>query len=189
MRPTSPRPAFTRWKGHDVCGMSPALMRGWCAPWLTTPARGWRRKPEGWGTDDLNDDVIEGYLLAQAVLQHADTMNPGTEQRMTSTEWLHCLSRLYSGDELRLVPKGVADGRQGALRASQAPPAHPRVSGRAHRQRPYPGGSLPRNDPPGRTSAARAVNSILTRAARSPRTARGARSAGCSSCCSAAAPP
>lgn len=25
---------------------------------------------------------------------------------MTSTEWLHCLSRLYSGDELRALPKG-----------------------------------------------------------------------------------
>ncbi|MGW6715118.1 ATP-binding protein [Streptomyces globisporus] len=56
--------------------------------------------------DDLNDDVIEGDLLAQTVLQHADTMAPGAEQRMTSTEWLHCLSRLYSGDELRPLPKG-----------------------------------------------------------------------------------
>ncbi|MGW6461093.1 ATP-binding protein [Streptomyces sp. NPDC055078] len=56
--------------------------------------------------DDLNDDVIEGDLLAQTVLQHADTMTPGAEQRMTSTEWLHCLSRLYSGDELRSLPKG-----------------------------------------------------------------------------------
>ncbi|MGW3835063.1 ATP-binding protein [Streptomyces microflavus] len=56
--------------------------------------------------DDLNDDVIEGDLLAQTVLQHADTMAPGGEQRMTSTEWLHCLSRLYSGDELRALPKG-----------------------------------------------------------------------------------
>ncbi|ARI56737.1 ATP-binding protein [Streptomyces sp. S8] len=56
--------------------------------------------------DDLNDDVIEGDLLAQTVLQHADTIAPGAEQRMTSTEWLHCLSRLYSGDELRPLPKG-----------------------------------------------------------------------------------
>ncbi|MGW1087413.1 ATP-binding protein [Streptomyces sp. NPDC002596] len=56
--------------------------------------------------DDLNDDVIEGDLLAQTVLQHADTMTAGGEQRMTSTEWLHCLSRLYSGDELRALPKG-----------------------------------------------------------------------------------
>lgn len=56
--------------------------------------------------DDLNDDVIEGDLLAQTVLQHADTLDPGGEQRMTSTEWLHALSRLYSGDELRSLPKG-----------------------------------------------------------------------------------
>ncbi|MGW0980292.1 ATP-binding protein [Streptomyces xiamenensis] len=56
--------------------------------------------------DDLNDDVIEGDLLAQTVLQHASSMAPGDAQRMTSTQWLHCLSRLYSGDELRGLPKG-----------------------------------------------------------------------------------
>ncbi|MFJ5287818.1 ATP-binding protein [Streptomyces sp. NPDC088348] len=56
--------------------------------------------------DELNDDVIEGDLLAQTVLQHAETIQPGTDQRMTSTEWLHCLSHLYSGDELRPLPKG-----------------------------------------------------------------------------------
>ncbi|SEC64959.1 ATP-binding protein [Streptomyces sp. PAN_FS17] len=56
--------------------------------------------------DDLNDDVIEGDLLAQTVLQHADTIEPGGEQRMTSTEWLHCLSRLYAGDDYRPLPKG-----------------------------------------------------------------------------------
>ncbi|MGI5370423.1 ATP-binding protein [Streptomyces iakyrus] len=56
--------------------------------------------------DDLNDDVIEGDLLAQTVLKHAETIEPGGEQRMTSTEWLHCLSRLYSGDDMRPLPKG-----------------------------------------------------------------------------------
>ncbi|MFJ5088732.1 ATP-binding protein [Streptomyces sp. NPDC088674] len=56
--------------------------------------------------DDLNDDVIEGDLLAQTVLKHAENIPPGTEQRMTSTEWLHLLSRLYSGEELRPLPKG-----------------------------------------------------------------------------------
>jgi hypothetical protein len=56
--------------------------------------------------DDLNDDVIEGDLLAQTVLRYADTIEPGAQQRMTSTEWLHCLGRLYSGDELRSLPKG-----------------------------------------------------------------------------------
>ncbi|MFI8454209.1 ATP-binding protein [Kitasatospora sp. NPDC085464] len=56
--------------------------------------------------DDLNDDVIEGDLLAQTVLKHADTIDPGAAQRMTSTEWLSHLSRLYSGDELRSLPKG-----------------------------------------------------------------------------------
>jgi hypothetical protein len=56
--------------------------------------------------DDLNDDVIEGDLLAQTVLRYADTIDPGGAQRMTSTEWLHCLSGLYSGEELRALPKG-----------------------------------------------------------------------------------
>ncbi|GGO55821.1 ATP-binding protein [Streptomyces lasiicapitis] len=56
--------------------------------------------------DDLNDDVIEGDLLAQTVLRHADTIAPGAAQRMTSTEWLHLLSGLYSGEELRPLPKG-----------------------------------------------------------------------------------
>ncbi|MFB6507637.1 MULTISPECIES: ATP-binding protein [unclassified Streptomyces] len=56
--------------------------------------------------DDLNDDVIEGDLLAQTVLKHAATLAPGTEQRMTSSEWLHSLTGLYSGDELRALPKG-----------------------------------------------------------------------------------
>ncbi|MFE7442171.1 ATP-binding protein [Streptomyces chartreusis] len=56
--------------------------------------------------DDLNDDVIEGDLLAQTVLRHAETIEPGGDQRMTSTEWLHCLSRLYAGDDYRPLPKG-----------------------------------------------------------------------------------
>ncbi|MGW7521204.1 ATP-binding protein [Streptomyces sp. NPDC054796] len=56
--------------------------------------------------DDLNDDVIEGDLLAQTVLQHAESLTAGEQQRMTSTEWLHCLSHLYSGEELRPLPKG-----------------------------------------------------------------------------------
>ncbi|MFF8922436.1 ATP-binding protein [Streptomyces albidoflavus] len=56
--------------------------------------------------DDLNDDVIEGDLLAQTVLQYADTLAPGSGQRMTSTEWLDALSHLYSGEELRALPKG-----------------------------------------------------------------------------------
>lgn len=56
--------------------------------------------------DDLNDDVIEGDLLAQTVLQHAANLAPGAEERMTSAEWLHCLTRLYTGEELRPLPKG-----------------------------------------------------------------------------------
>lgn len=56
--------------------------------------------------DDLNDDVIEGDLLAQTVLRHAEGIEAGAEQRMTSTEWLHCLSRLYSGGDFRPLPKG-----------------------------------------------------------------------------------
>ncbi|MDT0323891.1 ATP-binding protein, partial [Streptomyces sp. DSM 44918] len=56
--------------------------------------------------DDLNDDVIEGDLLAQTVLRHAADLEPGAQQRMTSTEWLHCLSQLYTGEEFRPMPKG-----------------------------------------------------------------------------------
>jgi hypothetical protein len=56
--------------------------------------------------DDLNDDVIEGDLLAQTVLKHAEIIAPGTAQRMTSTEWLHLLSALYSDDGCRPLPKG-----------------------------------------------------------------------------------
>ncbi|MEU0756912.1 ATP-binding protein [Streptomyces albogriseolus] len=56
--------------------------------------------------DDLNDDVIEGDLLAQTVLKHAEDMAPGEAQRMTSTQWLHCLTRLYTGEDFRPLPKG-----------------------------------------------------------------------------------
>ncbi|MFJ3954283.1 ATP-binding protein [Streptomyces libani] len=55
--------------------------------------------------DDLNDDVIEGDLLAQTVLQHAVGLTAG-DQRMTSSEWLHCLTGLYIGDDFRPLPKG-----------------------------------------------------------------------------------
>ncbi|WP_369042036.1 ATP-binding protein [Streptomyces sp. Midd1] len=58
------------------------------------------------GLDDLNDDVIEGDLLAQTVLQYAADMEPGEQQRMTSAEWLHLLTRLYSGEDCRPLPKG-----------------------------------------------------------------------------------
>lgn len=47
-----------------------------------------------------------GDMLAQTVLAHADSIQPGGEQRMTSTQWLHCLSGVYSGDDLRPLPKG-----------------------------------------------------------------------------------
>ncbi|MCZ4125971.1 ATP-binding protein [Streptomyces sp. H39-S7] len=56
--------------------------------------------------DELNDDVIEGDLLAQTVLKHAEALDPGAQERMTSTQWLHCLSRLHSGDDCRPLPKG-----------------------------------------------------------------------------------
>jgi hypothetical protein len=56
--------------------------------------------------DDLNDDVIEGDLLAQTVLKYAAGLDAGAEQRMTSAEWLHCLTALYSGEECRPLPKG-----------------------------------------------------------------------------------
>jgi hypothetical protein len=56
--------------------------------------------------DDLNDDVIEGDLLAQTVLKYAADIAPGAEQRMTSAEWLHALTGLYTGEECRPLPKG-----------------------------------------------------------------------------------
>ncbi|MEV4425008.1 ATP-binding protein [Streptomyces sp. NPDC049602] len=56
--------------------------------------------------DDLNDDVIEGDLLAQTVLKHAAGIDPGAEIRMASSEWLHCLTQLYTGEECRPLPKG-----------------------------------------------------------------------------------
>ncbi|WP_327655986.1 ATP-binding protein [Streptomyces sp. NBC_00483] len=56
--------------------------------------------------DELNDDVIEGDLLAQTVLQHAAGIAPGTEERMTSAEWLYGLTRLYVGEDCRPLPKG-----------------------------------------------------------------------------------
>ena len=56
--------------------------------------------------DDLNDDVIEGDLLAQTVLKHAADIAPGTAVRMTSAEWLHGLTQLYSGEDFRPLPKG-----------------------------------------------------------------------------------
>ncbi|MFG2636164.1 ATP-binding protein, partial [Streptomyces sp. NPDC048362] len=56
--------------------------------------------------DDLNDDVIEGDLLAQTVLKRAEELAPGEDVRMASAEWLHALSTLYSGGECRPLPKG-----------------------------------------------------------------------------------
>ncbi|MEV0927561.1 ATP-binding protein [Streptomyces spongiicola] len=56
--------------------------------------------------DELNDDVIEGDLLAQTVLKHAAGMTPGEETRMTSSEWLYALTGLYSGEECRPLPRG-----------------------------------------------------------------------------------
>ncbi|MET7927866.1 ATP-binding protein [Streptomyces sp. NPDC005349] len=56
--------------------------------------------------DDLNDDVIEGDLLAQTVLQHAAGIAPDVDERMSSAEWLHTLTRLYSGEDCRPLPKG-----------------------------------------------------------------------------------
>ncbi|MFG2733937.1 ATP-binding protein [Streptomyces harbinensis] len=59
--------------------------------------------------DDLTDDVIEGDVLAQTVLQYAATM--GTEPaQQSSTAWLDIFTRLYSGSSedsaYRPVPKG-----------------------------------------------------------------------------------
>ncbi len=56
--------------------------------------------------DDLNDDVIEGDVLAQTVLGYAAGIEPGADVRMTSSEWLHALTQLYTREGLRVVPKG-----------------------------------------------------------------------------------
>ncbi|MEU9419695.1 ATP-binding protein [Streptomyces sp. NPDC048272] len=58
------------------------------------------------GLDELNDDVIEGDLLAQAVLKQAASAEPGEEVRMTSAEWLHAVTQLYAGEDFRPLPKG-----------------------------------------------------------------------------------
>ncbi|MFD3755938.1 ATP-binding protein [Streptomyces sp. NPDC058622] len=58
------------------------------------------------GLDELNDDVIEGDLLAQAVLKQAAGAEPGEEVRMTSAEWLHAVTQLYAGEDFRPLPKG-----------------------------------------------------------------------------------
>ncbi|MFF3426423.1 ATP-binding protein [Streptomyces sp. NPDC002602] len=58
------------------------------------------------GLDELNDDVIEGDLMAQAVLKHAAGAEPGEEVRMTSAEWLHAVTQLYAGEDFRPLPKG-----------------------------------------------------------------------------------
>ncbi|GGV75637.1 hypothetical protein GCM10010228_39570 [Streptomyces massasporeus] len=112
--------------------------------------------------DDLNDDVIEGDLLAQTVLKHAETIEPGGEQRMTSTEWLHCLSRLYSGDELRALPKGwpttgkVLSDRLKRLQPTLAARGVLIESGRTSE------GPLPRNDPPAGAAATRGEADVLS---------------------------
>ncbi|MFF0741980.1 ATP-binding protein [Streptomyces sp. NPDC004111] len=56
--------------------------------------------------DDLNDDVIEGDLLAQTVLKHAAGLDTGVAVRMTSAECLHALTQLYTGEDYHPLPKG-----------------------------------------------------------------------------------
>ncbi len=79
--------------------------------------------------DDLNDDVIEGDLLAQTVLKYAAGLDTGAEQRMTSAEWLHCPHRPLQRRGVPPPAQGLADHRQGALRPAQAPSAHPSAPG------------------------------------------------------------
>jgi energy-coupling factor transporter ATP-binding protein EcfA2 len=59
--------------------------------------------------DDLTDDVIEGDVLAQTVLQYAGTTGQGPV-RQSSSVWLDSLTRLYSGSSddtpYRPLPKG-----------------------------------------------------------------------------------
>jgi hypothetical protein len=38
--------------------------------------------------------------------QHAAALDPAAEERKTSAEWLQCLTRLYTGDGFRPLPKG-----------------------------------------------------------------------------------
>ncbi|WP_424213585.1 ATP-binding protein [Streptomyces sp. BI20] len=56
--------------------------------------------------DELNDDVIEGDLLAQTVLSHAAGLAPGEPTRMSSAEWLTTLTQLYTGEDFKSLPKG-----------------------------------------------------------------------------------
>lgn len=65
--------------------------------------------------DDLNDDVTEGDLLAQTVLKHADTIEPGSAQRMTGPGSASPFSS--DGEEARmnaLIEHGLAEHESGA---------------------------------------------------------------------------
>lgn len=59
--------------------------------------------------DDLTDDVIEGDILAQTVLEHVRTM-PENPTRRSATAWLDALTRHYCGSSdttpYRPLPKG-----------------------------------------------------------------------------------
>jgi hypothetical protein len=59
--------------------------------------------------DDLNDDVIEGDVLAQTVLQYMETQRED-QVRLSSTAWLDTFTRLYCGSSddapYRPLPKG-----------------------------------------------------------------------------------
>ncbi len=143
--------------------------------------------------DDLNDDVIEGDLLAQTVLKHAAGLEAGAEVRMTSSEWLHCLTTLYSGEECRPPAQGLAHHRQSPLGPTQAATAHPRRPRRPHRLGPHQRRTLHRDDPLPRDNApapARAGSGVLTRVSAVPdKQEEHPAPARCSSCCSGGLPP
>lgn len=129
-------------------------------------------------------------MLAQTVLKHAAGIAPGAEERMTSAEWLHALTGLYSGEDCRPLPKGWPT--TGKVLSDRLKRLQPTLAAR---------GVL---IDWGRTKAARYIEMSRPRPRR-PRTSRNRRSdrvapcrrhkqeehpgPACSSCCSAAVPP
>lgn len=138
------------------------------------------------GLDDLNDDVIEGDLLAQTVLQYAAGMKPGAQERMSSAEWLHPSHPALQRRGLPPAAQGVADHRQGPLRPAQAPSAHPRRPRTGRGLGTHPRGPLHRAHRTRAGTRAATGGRVLNREVTSQQQEEhpGRRGDGCSSCCS-----
>jgi len=135
-------------------------------PQLDCGNRAWSRSPlngPAWRTEI--DDVIEGDILAQTVLRHRDeTIAPGMDQRMTSTEgWLHS-SQPSRSEEVRPLHK-----RDGRPRAKSSPTGSSASNPHTFRPgvliglRPTPARPLPRMTRPPHPAPTRADSRMLLR--------------------------